>query len=280
MAKAAPNPIDRVHLCAYADDFIITGATKAVLEEKIKPVIEKFLAERGLSLSPEKTKITHIEQGFDFLGINIRKYNGKLIMAPAKNSVTRFLDDIREIFRRHVANKTEDLITHLNNKIRGWSNYYRHVCSKETFSNIDHAIFHLLKKWCRRRHSSKSLAWIKANYYRRDKFRDWIFTTAIKDKQGNAINLDLLSASRTTIKRHTKIIAQATPYDPKYQSYFKDRIIGLSQRRYIKRRLSKWSTCWEFLERNKEMEKLGCISSLHKGLSVVRRKSQAAFLGE
>jgi RNA-directed DNA polymerase len=69
---------DKINLVTYADDFIVTGATREILEETIKPAIERFMLERGLELSSEKTLITHIDNGFDFLGFNIRKYNGKL----------------------------------------------------------------------------------------------------------------------------------------------------------------------------------------------------------
>jgi len=77
--KSETKQQDKVNVCIYADDFIITGNTKEILEKKVKPIVEKFLGERGLSLSRDKTKITHIDEGFDFLGINIRKYKGKLL---------------------------------------------------------------------------------------------------------------------------------------------------------------------------------------------------------
>jgi RNA-directed DNA polymerase len=76
----------KVNLVRYADDFIITGATKELLENEVKPLVEQFLRDRGLQLSPEKTCITHIEQGFDFLGQNLRKYDGKLLIQPAKKN--------------------------------------------------------------------------------------------------------------------------------------------------------------------------------------------------
>jgi RNA-directed DNA polymerase len=83
--SAVTNKTDKVHLVRYADDFIVTANSKELLENKIQPVIEKFLKERGLTLSEEKTRITHIDEGFDFLGFNIRKYKGKLLTKPSKN---------------------------------------------------------------------------------------------------------------------------------------------------------------------------------------------------
>jgi len=154
-----------------------------VLENKVKPVVITFLGERGLTLSKEKTKITHINEGFDFLGINIRKYNGKLIMKPAKSSVKRFLADIRETIKRRKTVKAEDLIRMLNPKIRGWSNYYRHVCSKGTFSYVDHCIFKSIWRWAVRRHPNKTKQWIKDKYYRHTGHRDWMFSTKTKKKK-------------------------------------------------------------------------------------------------
>ncbi len=81
----------KVYLCRYADDFIITGRSYELLEEEVKPLVEQFLRQRGLELSPEKTRITHIEDGFDFLGQNVRKYAGKLLIKPARKNVKGML---------------------------------------------------------------------------------------------------------------------------------------------------------------------------------------------
>jgi len=100
---------EKVHLVRYADDFIVTGATREILESRVKPVIINFMKERGLELSPEKTKITHIDEGFDFLGFNARKYGGKLLIKPAKKGIKSFLDDIRGTVQSMRAVKTENL---------------------------------------------------------------------------------------------------------------------------------------------------------------------------
>jgi len=155
--KAVTKPQDKVNVCIYADDFIITGGTKEILVDRVKPAVEAFLSERGLSLSQEKTKITHIDEGFDFLGMNIRKYNGKLIIKPAKSSIKRLLAGIREKIKLNKTAKTEDLIYLLNPKIRGWANYYRHVCSKRTFGYVDHNIFKAIWRWAVRRHPNKGV---------------------------------------------------------------------------------------------------------------------------
>lgn len=167
--KENSKPCDKINICAYADDFIITGSSKEILESNIKPIVECFLSERGLTLSQEKTRIAHINEGFDFLGMNIRKYNHKLIIKPAKNRVKDFLESIRETIKENATAKTENIIRLLNPKIRGWANYYSHVCAKETFSEVDHHIFTALWCWVRRRHPNKSVEWIKTKYFRREK---------------------------------------------------------------------------------------------------------------
>jgi RNA-directed DNA polymerase len=145
--KACARNKDKVHVSIYADDFIITAASKEVLETQVKPCVENFLRERGLELSVEKTKIVHIQEGFNFLGFNIRKYGDKLIIKPAKESVKRFLTNIREVIKKSRATKTENLIQQMNPKIRSWTNYYRNVVSKETFTSVDAQIFKALWKW-------------------------------------------------------------------------------------------------------------------------------------
>ena len=129
--QAAPKDRDKVNVVAYADDFVITGATKDVLVTKVQPAVRSFLAERGLELSEEKTRITHIGEGFDFLGFNIRKYsNQKLLIKPAKENVLKFIRDIKGIIKKHPTMAAGELISILNPKLVGWANYYRHVVSK------------------------------------------------------------------------------------------------------------------------------------------------------
>jgi RNA-directed DNA polymerase len=89
----------------------------------------------------EKTRITHIDDGFDFLGFNVRKYAGKLLIKPSKGAIKSFLERIREIIKANVATKTEDLIRQLNSKVMGWANYFRHVVAKKTFSYVDDQVY-------------------------------------------------------------------------------------------------------------------------------------------
>ncbi len=221
--KAAVTRKDKVNICVYADDFIITGNTREVLEEKVKPIVEAFLQERGLRLSEEKTKITSINDGFDFLGFNMRKYEGKLIIKPTKGNVKSILNKIRDITKRNKAAKTENLIRQLNPIIRGWANYYRHVVSKRTFNYVDHQTFQLLWHWSKRRHPNKSKGWIYRKYFRSKKLENWIFTTKVHNKGEGTGYLDLFRASQVAIKRHIKIRENANPYDLAFIDYFNRR---------------------------------------------------------
>lgn len=220
VARSAASSNQKVHVVKYADDFIITGVSREVLVEKVKPAVEAFLRARGLELSSEKTTITHIDDGFDFLGFNVRKYAGKLLIKPAKVSVKTFLGEIRRLIKSNRAAKTEQLVRQLNRKIRGWANYYRHVVAKKTFTYVDHQVFLALLAWVNRRHPNKSMRWKRKRYFRSQDRRQWVFFAPTHDKQGKVTHFDLFHAGRVAITRHVKIRANATPYDPAFHDYF------------------------------------------------------------
>lgn len=221
--KAVSKYKDKVHFSIYADDFIITGASKEVLETKVKSLVESFLLDRGLELSQEKTKISHIDDGFDFLSINVRKYKGRCITKPSKKSIKNFLANIREIIKANPTATAENLIHLLNPKIRGWANYFRFSCAKKTFGYVDHFIWQALWKWAHRRHPRKSAQWIRRKYFRSHGLRNWIFFAKVSKKDGTKTHLDLFGASTVAVKRHIKIRREATPYDPRFTEYFEKR---------------------------------------------------------
>ena len=228
----------KVNVIVFADDFIITGSSKELLENEVKPLVEDFLSERGLELSIEKTKITHIEDGFDFLGQSVRRYKGKILIKPSKKNVKDFLEKVRAIIKEHKQAKTENLIMQLNPVIRGWANYHRHVVSKQTFGKADHAIFLALWQWAKRRHPDKPRRWIKAKYFYHIRGRRWVFCAETVGKNGIATKLELFQAASTPIKRHTKIKGEANPYDSEWEIYFEDRrglkmIDNLKERRTL-----------------------------------------------
>jgi RNA-directed DNA polymerase len=220
--KAAPKQA-KIHVARFADDFIVTAASKEVLEQQVQPAIEAFLRTRGLELSAEKTKITHIDEGFDFLGWRFRKYNGKLIIKPAKANVKTFLAKVREVMQSNPTAKTVHLIQQLNPMIRGWANYHRHVVAKKTFYHVDNNIYLALRRWIKRRHPNKNARWRRQRYFRSQGFRHWIFSAKVRHEDGSTGYLDLLKASSVAIRRHVKIQAEATPYDPKYTDYLERR---------------------------------------------------------
>lgn len=214
----------QVHFIRFADDFVITGTSKELLEQTIKPLVEQFLRERGLHLSPEKTCITHIEDGFDFLGQTIRKYKGVLLIVPSAKKVKLFLEKVRASIKSKKTIVAGDLILTLNPVIQGWVNYHRHVVSKATFEKIDNAIFQTIWQWAKRRHPNKSLQWIRKKYFCSYEGRTWHFVGKVADKQGNTREVRLFHASKMPIKRHVKIQAQANPYDPTWENYFESRL--------------------------------------------------------
>jgi RNA-directed DNA polymerase len=213
-----------VHLVRYADDFVVTSKSKDLLEGEVKPLVEQFLRERGLELSPTKTVITHVEKGFDFLGQNVRRYpNGKLLIKPSKKNIKTFLDRIRTKIKAALGKSAADLIKELHPKIRGWANYHRHVVSKRTFQHVDTVIFYCLQQWARRRHPKKSSDWLKRKYFERHRGRDWSFFGDTCDDEGQPSKIWLHRASSTPIKRHVKVKGEANPYDPAYETYFEER---------------------------------------------------------
>jgi len=215
----------QVHLVRYADDFIITGTSEVLLEHGVKPLVEQFLSERGLELSHEKTRITHIEDGFDFLGQTIRRHhNGKILIKPSKRSVKTFLAKIQETIDNSGGMTAGDMIWRLNQQIKGWTMYHRFAVSKRIFAAVDNRIFWKLRRWCRKRHRKKSWGWIRKKYFQRAGDRDWVFTGLIRDSKGKLWPIRLMQADRVKILRWQKIRSDANPYDPEWEAYLEGRM--------------------------------------------------------
>jgi RNA-directed DNA polymerase len=213
-----------VNLVRYADDFIITGASKELLQEEVKPLVESFLQERGLELSPEKTTLTHIEDGFDFLGQNVRKYHGKMLIKPSKQSVKTLLEKVRRVVKENKQETAGELIQRLNPLLRGWGMDHRHVVSKAVFRRVDCSLYQCLWRWAKRRHPSKNRHWVRRRYYATLGGNHWRFFGEIKDTQGQSRKVWLYHLPSIPIKRHTKIRNEANPYDPKWEVYFEARL--------------------------------------------------------
>ena len=192
----------KVNFSRYADDFIVTAKTEEIAKEA-KELIKAFLKDRGLELSEEKTLITHIDDGFDFLGWNFRKYKGKLLIKPSKKSIEKITEKISNTIENGKTWKQEVLIDTLNPFITGWANYHRSVVSSKIFHKMDHKIWNMLWHWAKRRHPNKSKNWIVRKYWHSSGKRNWVFS------EGNK-QLNLLSDIK--IVRHTKLKLDMNPY--------------------------------------------------------------------
>jgi RNA-directed DNA polymerase len=214
---------NKVNLVRYADDLLATGANKKVLEEA-RSLIEAFLQERGLSFSPEKTRIVHIDDGFDFLGWTLRKYGGKLLITPAKKNVQAHSRKTQKIIKQAQTAKQEEVIARLNPIIRGWANYHQNQVATKTFKKVDNLTWRRLWRWARRRHPKKSKTWIKIRYFVTEGMRNWVFGTKVTGPDGKVKLVKLALASDTPIRRHIKIKGEANPFDPAWEPYFEQRL--------------------------------------------------------
>ena len=192
----------KVNFLRYADDFIVTSKTEEIAKE-VNELIKNFLKDRGLELSDEKTLITHIDDGFDFLGWNFRKYEDKLLVKPSEKSIKKFTEEISNKIERGKAWTQEALIDNLNPIIIGWTNYHRHVVASEIFNKLDSRIWNMLWHWAKRRHPEKSKYWIVDKYWQTKRNRNWVFCT---DKN------ELKLLSDTKIVRHTQLRPEMNPY--------------------------------------------------------------------
>ena len=206
----------------YADDFVVTGATRELLEQKVKPALTAFLHPRGLELSEQKTVITSIQTGFDFLGHTLRKYGDKLLITPAKSKVQILRDKIRRLIQAALGLTQAALLRQLNPLLRGWANYYRNGAAKATFGKLDYYVWRKLWRWMSRRHPKKSSAWLKRKYFSAAGDRG-VFSVRYHTKKGQSRVLALYQLASTTIERHLKVRGTANPYDPRYTQYFAQR---------------------------------------------------------
>lgn len=209
----------RVNFVRYADDFVVTAKSRTILERYVRPLIEDFLKVRGLQLSAEKTLITHIKDGFTFLGQTFHKRGRSVRITPSKEAVQSLLRKVGTLIRKHVSLPAPALIGNLNRVLRGWANYHRHVVSSLCFRRIDRAVFFKLWRMLRRRHPNKSTGWLVREYWSAAGHNQGFAVRARNDKG----DLKIYQVQRMTgisIQRHVKIRAKANPYLPEYSAYF------------------------------------------------------------
>lgn len=206
----------KVNLVRYADDFIITANIKEIAEE-LKSIVTQFLKARGLTLSQEKTVITHINDGFDFLGWTFRKFKGKLIVKPSKNSVKTLIRKCATIILKEGKASTQsELIRRLNQVIKGWSNYHSHVVASRAFSYINNTLYLLLQQWAKHRHPNKNKWWRLNKYWHEKNCKRWLFMSD---------ECSLVNLRRIQIVRHPKLQISQNPFINK--EYFEKRRMKL-----------------------------------------------------
>lgn len=211
----------RATLIRYADDFVVIYEDKTLLEEKLKPRIERWLTDMGLELKPSKTRIAHTSEGFDFLGFHVRQYRVgtyraaknqhgknlgfKTLITPSRASVKKHLDQLGRVIETHHGAPQKVLIGKLNPIIRGWCNYYLTSASKATYSKCDHLIYQKLRAWAKRKCPSSNGWQTTAKYWRTIGNNHWAFAT----HEGH----QLYNHRQTLIKRHTKVQGARSPFD-------------------------------------------------------------------
>mgnify|MGYP000352466952 FL=1 len=210
---------NRLNFIRYADDFVITGRTPEDLQ-LVQKDIEKFLNIRGLELSKEKTHITNIRDGFDFLGFNFRKYpNDKVIVTPTKDGIKSFKSKIKDIFKKYNSSSLTMLITKLNPLLRGWANYYRFVNSKVIFSKLDSYIWRKSLNWMKRIHQRRETKKYYKQYFK--PFPNYK-SDVLSDGRQFVYRLSTLP-----LKEFIKIKSEANPYDTSFDDYFIKRYFTL-----------------------------------------------------
>lgn len=201
----------------YADDFIILCESKEDAQLAFKEA-NAFLSERGLHLSEEKTRICHIDEGFDYLGFNIRRYRDPkrrsgyiTLIKPAKEKVKEVKQKLREIWLEKVGNTVENLVNKINPIIRGWANYYSHVVSLDTFTELDHWMFRRECRFTNKRHPTKNHGWKVQRYFGRLNpnypNQKWVFGS----KETGAF---IIRFANTPIVRHNCVPFDDSPDNP------------------------------------------------------------------
>jgi RNA-directed DNA polymerase len=191
------------------------------------------LKERGLELSEKKSRIIYrIDEGFDFLGFNIRKYNEKLLTKPSKTSMKNIKRTIDDIIKANPSVSATRVIVLLNPVIRGWANYFKHVVSKKSFNELQDYIWKRLWHWARRRHPKKPGRWVQEKYFTTVGGNHWVFT----DRQGTTI----FNPAKVPIIRHVKIRQDCNPYDWDWEEYVEQRVQRLAKETISRKAVSLW----------------------------------------
>ena len=216
------DPKCKMGRVVYADDFVIVTETNEqaqLMYQKLTP----YLKRRGIKLSVDKTKVTHIENGFDFLGFSLRQYKteqgNKLLIKPSEDSIKKAKGKIKDTFAVMRGRPVKEIIRVLNPIIRGYGQYWKHVVSKKTFGYMDNYVFLKIRKHLRQLHPKKSWKWIRERYFKKPHHGGndrWILTCPLT-------NIQLLKMSWIKIERHVMVAYKNSPDDPSLKEYWKKR---------------------------------------------------------
>src|SRR6266516_4384067 len=247
----------------YADDFVCFCESRADAEQ-VQQILVKWLAERGLALSEEKTRIVHLTEGFDFLGFNVRHYPApqtsrtgwKLLIKPSKEAVQDVQKKLKDQWNKAQGTSVQSVLAKLNPIIRGWANYFRTAVAKEIFNSLDRWMFYKADRHARRKHPKKSKDWRHQRYWGRfhlDRTDPWVFG----DKQTGAY---LLKFSWFPVERHTLVKGRSSPDDPRLKDYWMKRQaakagdLTFSKQKLAKRQKGRCLECGESLFNEEEVQ--------------------------
>ena len=239
----------------YADDFVVFCETEEDAHKVIE-TLKTWLADRGLQLSDEKTRVVHMTEGFDFLGFNFRHYKSsrtktgwKLLIEPSKKNRLEIRQRLRNEWKSCVGNNVRWILPRLNPIIRGWANYFRVGNSYKTFAALDHFMWRRQACWANRTHPQKNTKWKrrqywgKMNFMRRDRY-------VFGDKHTGAY---MTKFAWVPIERHTLVVGRHSPDDPALKWYWRDRQLShckdmrLSDRKIVVRQKGRCPQCGESL---------------------------------
>jgi RNA-directed DNA polymerase len=213
-------------LVRYADDLTVCCHSRKQAEQ-VKEQLAEWLAPRGLVFNEDKTRLVHREDGFDFLGFNVRYYprQDRLLIKPSADAVRRIRKRLADEVRAMRGSNAMAVIARLNPIIRGWAAYYRGAVSSRIFSALDHYVWWLTFRWARRAHPNKPRKWIAARYFGKfHRFRNdrWVFGDRASTNDRGEVH-HLVKFSWTNIVRHQLVTGGSSPDDPDLIEYWAKR---------------------------------------------------------
>lgn len=218
-----------ISLYRYADDYIVLVPSKRILKEYVIPKLRKFLDTVGLEFNRAKTRIVNVSEGFDFLGFHFRRFYRRdgsfkeFMYHPCRNRVDFFLRNLKIWLRKSQHLAVQDVIKGLNQKIRGFCNYFKWSNAHKAFAYMGHRLFYMLWNWVRHRHQKKrSAQWLRYRYWQpKAGGIQWEF---------HFKGVDLIQPNKLTVQwwKRPPVKIHSSPFDPNEQVYWKKRLQNAS----------------------------------------------------